>query len=368
MRAFIIVLLCISSIYQANETVRNQIFDFMMEQPTKNAFKIFHYLYKKPYDLNTEEGLTRYRNFKSNFKLIKETNAKKLEYTLGLNPFADMTQEEIRSKYLTLGNEKEDIEIDNEEIQISKDKEISFDNFVDEDELPDKRNLQQIVSKDWSHLWNAARVQGICGSCWAFATVAVIEGRYKQKYDAFPVFSKQQLVDCVKGCSGCEGGSYRRAFPYAESQGIVLESQYTYQEKDGVCRMWDKKCKKTYSTSVKIKGYKFCNNDDEKYPCTMSFYDELIKEGPIAAAIDSDTIGFYFYRDGIYTPESCVKRNHAIVIVEINTVKGYVKIRNSWESWGDSLSHGKIKIVNIGNMKACGLFEQAFQPIDIIKQ
>lgn len=53
---------------------------------------------------------------------------------------------------------------------------------------------------------------GKCGSCWAFATVAVVESAIAIHNNQTPVsLSEQQLVDCDFKDSGCNGG-YR---PYA---------------------------------------------------------------------------------------------------------------------------------------------------------
>ena len=36
--------------------VRDQIMDSFMDKPTKDAFKVYHLLFKKEYELNSEEG------------------------------------------------------------------------------------------------------------------------------------------------------------------------------------------------------------------------------------------------------------------------------------------------------------------------
>lgn len=46
-------------------------------------------------------------------------------------------------------------------------------------------------------------------SCWAFATVALVETSYARKGNPLTSFSEQMLVDCEKTSLGCSGG-----YPY----------------------------------------------------------------------------------------------------------------------------------------------------------
>jgi hypothetical protein len=60
------------------------------------------YLFKKEYDLNSEEAIRRYRVFKSNLNFIREQNKKGLTYTLGVNHLADFTFEELNISLLSI--------------------------------------------------------------------------------------------------------------------------------------------------------------------------------------------------------------------------------------------------------------------------
>ena len=48
--------------------------------------------------------------------------------------------------------------------------------------------------------------QGSCGSCWAFAAVALVETYYARKGNPVTRLSDQQLVDCETISYGCDGG------------------------------------------------------------------------------------------------------------------------------------------------------------------
>jgi hypothetical protein len=80
--------------------VKLQIMDDFMDKPVKEAFKVYHSVFEKEYSLDSEEGVRRYKAFKSNLKTIKETNAQNLPYKLGINKFADLTSQEFTDKYL----------------------------------------------------------------------------------------------------------------------------------------------------------------------------------------------------------------------------------------------------------------------------
>jgi C1A family cysteine protease len=76
---------------------------------------------------------------------------------------------------------------------------------------------------------NSVQDQGNCASCWAFSTVAAMEGRDKIKNGKLWKLSEQQLVDCAEdGRIGCGGGVLSFGFQYAKDFGMMEESAYPY--------------------------------------------------------------------------------------------------------------------------------------------
>jgi len=43
-----------------------------MDKPAKDVFKAYHIVYSRNYELNSEEALKRYKNFKLNLEHIKK--------------------------------------------------------------------------------------------------------------------------------------------------------------------------------------------------------------------------------------------------------------------------------------------------------
>ena len=110
---------------------------------------------------------------------------------LSLGPFADLTHDEFREGRFGLNEGHAD------------QYRAGVDTFLEVDS-----NLTLPRWVDWRRKGAVTRVknQGRCGSCWAFATVAAIEG-INQIYTGDLVgLSEQELVDCSRGRNnGCDG-------------------------------------------------------------------------------------------------------------------------------------------------------------------
>ena len=77
-----------------NEKLITLIMKTAETKSTKEQFKIYHYLFKKKYSLNSDEGINRYKIFKVNLKLIKDRNSVVNFGKYGFNKYTDMTNEE----------------------------------------------------------------------------------------------------------------------------------------------------------------------------------------------------------------------------------------------------------------------------------
>jgi len=199
---------------------------------------------------------------------------------------------------------------------------------------------------------NAVKDQGQCGSCWAFSTVASLEGQEAIVNGKLPDCSEQQLVDCDPGSSGCNGGLMTAAFTYIKGQGkhgIDTQTSYPYTARDGTC---DKsKTGDENDVCSVINGYTELPGGDES-----ALQDAVANIGPISIAANASP--WSSYSGGIFDGSCSNALNHGIAMVGFNTAENYWIIRNSWgTSWGEN---GYMRMVMGKNL--CGIADMTCYP------
>jgi C1A family cysteine protease len=277
-------------------------------------FQEFVEVHNKHYS-TIEEYMERFRVFEKNYnniELMQMSSDETQTFSLGITKYSDMTTQEFRSTYLNLKISLKDIVRTRSELS-----------FLDYNVAPD--------SHDWRSQGAVGPVkdQGSCGSCWAFSSVANLEGLNYLKTKKFQTFSEQQLVDCDKVDEGCNGGLMENAFQYLQQNGgIELSKDYPYKARDGQCR-FDKS-----KSALQVKGFHFGSQDEEEIK------QMLFSTGPLSVALNADTL--QFYNNGIIDidarrcdPDAI---DHAVTLVGYGTEKGkdFWIVRNSWGSnWGE---------------------------------
>jgi cathepsin F len=291
-----------------------------------DLFAEFETKFSKVY-ASVEERAQRLAIFTENLAQMETVQAADSSATYGhLSPLADMSVEEF-TKRNTFGAG----------VAAAEGPTLPL---YDTSDLPE--------SFDWREKGavNPVKNQGQCGSCWAFATIANIEGTHFAQSNNLVSLSEQELVDCDTVDQGCNGGLPSQALEYLKKNnlGEEAESDYSYTARDGSCQAAKS------SEKVFVSAWAVVDGTDEDQLAAA-----LIKHGPLAIGINATPMQWYM--GGIADPFSflCNPKmlDHGVAIVGfgVEGEKKYWIIRNSWgESWGEK---GYYRIIR-GKGK-CGL-------------
>ena len=281
-----------------------------------------------------EEYSFRLGTWLSNLRIIKEHNSGDSSWKLGLNHLSAYTPSEYRSL----------LNFYKKSIPQSKYIKLHGD-------IPD--------SIDWRKhgVVNPIKNQGNCASGWAFASIQAAETQWAIVKNELFDLSEQNLIDCVKLCWGCNGGTVYFAYDYVQefqNNLFATSNDYPYV---GI----DQKCNFDKSKGVCPISYFFLITivfDEEEMQLACA------KIGAFAASIDASQHSFQSYSSGIYDPNNCdsTNTNHEVGVVGYGTHKDidYWIVRNSWgDKWGEN---GYIRMVR-NKMNKCGIATQPIIPV-----
>lgn len=314
--------------------------DLLSEERTLDLFESWLAKQNKYYN-DLDEKQQKFELFKDNLRYINEVNEKKLAYWLGLNEFADMSHEQFKSRYL---GTRPDLSA---RARGGRTRRFRYKHSVD---IP--------KSFDWRKKGAVAPVknQGQCGSCWAFSTIAAVEGINKIVTGNLTSLSEQELVDCNKPSNqGCNGGIMDDAFKFIiNNGGIDTEDDYPYKSQDGHCD----RTKRTAKV-VSIEGYEDVPENDENALI------KAIAHQPVSVAIEASARDFQFYTGGIFSGSCGSDLDHGVAAVGYGSRNGtdYIIVKNSWgKAWGE---RGYIRMQrNTGNAEGlCGINKMASYPL-----
>ena len=304
--------------------------------PVVESFATWRMTYGKSYG-NPSELQYRTKVFYTNYQKVAEIKKSGVSYSVALNQFADMTEEEFVAKYTGYRHQERKSGLRKVRKATGK-------------TLPD--------SVDWRKKGavNPVRNQGRCGSCWAFAAVVGLEGAYYKSKGKLIQLSEQQLVDCSVsyGNHGCNGGLMDYAFEYIEvSGGLASQSDYPYTGKDGTCQ--------TDVPQIKFKVSDYV----DVHPRDADALAEALAQQPVSVAIAANSI--MFYSGGVFDNRYCGSRlNHGVSAVgyghDSTENKDYWIVRNSWgASWGEDGYIRMRKDVSLSTGE-CGILLAASYP------
>ena len=293
--------------------------------------------FNKNYD-DMNNILERLKIFHDNLEFINNHNLENNTYELGINNFADMSNDEY-IKYVS------SINYNNLRNNVCKSQVSQSGSYPPSIDWRDKNAVTPV--KD----------QGQCGSCWSFSTTGAVEGIYSITNGTLKSFSEQQLVDCSYsyGDLGCNGGLMQNAFTYIHDNGITLEDAYPYTATSSRFS-----CQK-FTPVTYVSG---CENViANELQLTYS-----VAKQPVSVSIEADSRSFQLYKNGVYDDVSCgTNLDHGVLAVGYGTENGkdFWLVKNSWgKSWGDN---GYIKIarnsISTSKTGMCGIAMDASYPL-----
>eukprot|EP00727_Mastigamoeba_balamuthi_P014210 m51a1_g9411 hypothetical protein (915) ;mRNA; r:336243-342515 len=265
------------------------------------------------------EEAQRVAVFEQNVREVRRLSAAMPSTEFGLTKYADLTKEEFAKIYLNANVP---------------------DGLSKLEGLIRKSTLSPVPVAGLPSNWIAPTVtpvrdQGQCGSCWAFATTAVMESAWFKSTGNMTQFSTQQIVDCDTYSFGCGGGSAFTPYKYIislteQGAGFETEEDYPYTASD------QSQCNYSADKAVGKFSHMFWVGFDED-----RIDSELVRSGPLSFGLDATTLQLYVSGVLEDTPQ-CMnyqdQANHIVVLIGwgVDASGRYWVVKNSWGAdWGE---------------------------------
>ncbi|XP_046841764.1 procathepsin L-like isoform X2 [Xenia sp. Carnegie-2017] len=270
-----VCLLWVFSSYSSSILSKAQTIELTVSQGQWEAWKL---AYGRKY-VDLKENVRREAIWRANLKKIQDHNIGNHSYTLAMNQFGDLTENEYRETMLRN--------------KFSTGVKRNGSTF-----LPPS-NVELPSTVDWREHGYVTRVkdQGACGACWAFSATGSLEGQHFKKTGKLVELSEQNLVDCSfwYGNRGCNGGLMDNAFRYVADYGIDTEKSYPYVARENTfCWYNEENVGAGCSDHVDIEQFS-----------EFLLHLAVATVGPISVAIDADHSTFQFYSSGVYDETRC---------------------------------------------------------------
>lgn len=294
---------------------------------TRNTeWQDFKKKHSKGYPNSTSEDKLRFARWMTEKNDIQNWRG---PYKKGLNHFSDIYPEEKKRLFLN----------------------IMFDRLTELDAAPplpdnssvDISNLTTVQAEismktppdsvDWRAAGKVSAVkdQGLCGSCWAFASAGAIESMNMIYFNLSAEesdISEQILVDCNTWESGCLTGNAQRAMNWGLLYGVTDETSYPYYSFNGSWSSSPSQCSALQSNFVNYGAVAIKMND-----VTAMMNQVAIQ--PLSVLVDASQ--WFSYAGGVFP--SCNGTygagNHFVLLVGYNETVWIIK--NSWgEDWGEN--------------------------------
>lgn len=330
----------------------------------ESTFKEYIRKYNKTYNNNTAYE-KRFDNFKKSMEEIEKLNqySTSSEHSAKYGPtiFSDMSKDEFSEIHLS--DEKPKWK-DNRNIHKRHGHHDKHSNLQSgQNSVSDGSSKEDLKNRfrraieaglpkmlDWRNrnFVNNIRNQGLCGACWAFSVVGVIETMVAIKTGKLPSLSVQEMIDCAKdGNYGCLGGDTCSLLSWLQSNSITIEPELLYplETSATVCKMHTNN-----TVGIKVAGFscmELVGNEGK-------ILKMIANHGPVAVAVNA--LSWQHYLGGVIQFHCSGDRldvNHAVELIgyDLTAEVPHYIVRNSWgTSFGDK---GYMKLAIGSNI--CGL-------------
>lgn len=203
---------------------------------------------------------------------------------------------------------------------------------------------------EWVHYMPEPRNQGHCGSCYAVATLNMLESRLKIKNKIEEKLSLEHVLNCSVYNQGCDGGYSYLVLKFGHELEMIPEKCENFNHGTYSC---NKKCpsyelqKRTY----KVENFHYIGGSYGK--CSEELImKEVMANGPVVVSFEPD-FNFMYYKKGIYMSLSennwmknslprpeWEKVDHSVTLVgwgyDEEHKQKYWLLMNSWgKNWGE---------------------------------
>jgi len=324
---------------------------------TKEVFKSYHYLFKKEYSLNSQEGIHRYRAFKENIKFINQRNSEGKSWKLGYGPFTDISFAEYQKKF-GLNNK---MHHEMPEFNPALEKPVNTANDTNSD-------LSAFIGPVRNQNDNT---NSSCQTCWAFQTAAVLGGLYNMREQNLSgtnpnvTFSAQQFMDCLGSPLPCDMINNTIAdisnwvtLSFWGSnvwRWTFLEQSWPWQKGvNNTCHPPNTGGVARYSTKMTCGPMTQCN--------VASAINQYLPTGPALVIVDQNSTDFQHYAGGVFAPTTCEGCPcHKVTLYGYDAVNTAYRIRNDFgPAWGEG---GNMRIIRNDKLFSCGVTRQMWFPV-----